>query len=544
MRLLQYRQRIKWDDPKADYERMAQLRKENLLQLAQNQGAIPQLLEYYGKGRWAELISDWGMTYDPRETNPELRYRPFVLYKRQIEYCDWVYTRWVKRERGLCKKFRGAGMSWLNSAISAAIWLTQPDAVITLGSQKKEKVDNGDGDPDSLFWKVRKFLDMLPALFVPEDWRAYSKNMVVVNPENGSTIRGEIGDQIGRGGRASIAFPDEFAELEHQELVESALAETADCVIYGSTVPTKGGVGSKFYELEHHLPEEQVFVFQWIEDERKRLNPDLPPEEEPWYLKKKSEVSPVVFASQFLLDYSAATSNAFIPAELVRECITTRKSSIQQPPQIPWRIGIDASGMGNDLTKIWRRRGRLNLEPITLQKLDGVQLAKIVEAEAKRLLASGPIEMIGVERDGPGGSCADQLKYGPFARIVAAVHTGARLQDGRHYNLRAWLHQQAKDYLEEGCHLPNSPTFMSQATAIQFEYRGGLLLIESKMDYRSRFSSGRTRAEKNSSKSPDEWDSFILSFIPPVGKLVKSAAPELSIKSVKAWKPLDSVIGY
>lgn len=544
-RILRYKKQVNWADPKADYIRHAQLRTENLELLQQNPGAIPKLLAHYGDGRWAEFISDWGMTYDPRETDPELRYRPFILYERQAQYCDWVYDRWIKRERGLCKKFRGAGLSWLNSSIAATVWLTQQNAVITMGSQKKEKVDNGDGDPDSLFWKIRKYIDMLPALFVPDNWRQYSKTMVVQNPQSGSTIRGEIGDQIGRGGRASIAFPDEFAELEHQELVESALAETSDCVIYGSTVPTRGGVGSKFYELEHHLPESQLFIFQWTEDERKRLNPAIPPEEEAWYIKKKSEVSPTVFASQFLLDYSAATSNAFIPAELVRLAFDFRKSNVIQPPQVPWRIGVDASGMGNDKTKVWCRRGRLSLAVKTYEKLDGIQLAKIVEETAKECLRTGPVELIGIEQDGPGGSCADQLKYGPFAKIVCSVHTGARLQDGKHYNLRAWLHGQAKEYLEqENVSIAISSIFMSQSTAIQFEYKAGLLLIESKADYRARFGSGRTRVEKNSGKSPDEWDSFILTFIPPRAAPIISLGAKFGMRKHKGWKPLDQTMGY
>jgi hypothetical protein len=524
---------------------VSELRRENLIELVKNKDAIPKLLSYYGAGHWAEFISDWGWTYDPRETDPDLKYRPFILYPRQVEYVDWVYSRYMKRERGLCKKFRGAGMSWLNTAIATTLWITSSDTVITMGSQKAEKVDNGPSDPDSLFWKARKFIELLPALFVPDDWQKQSKTMVIHNPTNGAVIRGEIGDQIGRGGRASIAFPDEFAELEHQELVESALAETADVVIYGSTVPSKGGVGSKFYELEHHLPEDQVFIFQWVEDPRKRQNLDLVPEEEPWYIKKRAEVSPTVFASQFLLDYSAATSNAFIPAGLILDANRRLKSTIHQSASLPWRVSIDASGMGNDKTKIWRRRGRISLPAITLEKMDGLQIAMVVENEVKQLLKSGPVELISVERDGPGGSAADQLKYGPFASILCAVHTGTKLGDGKNYNLRAWLHQQAKEYLEESDpYIPPSPIFLSQATAIQFEYKGGLLLIESKNDYRSRFTSGRTKAEKRSGKSPDEWDSFILSFVPPRGRPIKQLSVESAFSAVPIRKPLDPVMGY
>lgn len=546
MKLRQNNLPINWAAPKSDYERIMRLRQENLAALAENKGAIPAILAYYADGHWGEFISDFGMTFDPRELDADMRYRPFILYQRQREYVDWVWERYQRRERGLCKKFRGAGMSWLNAGIAATIWLTMPDTIVTLGSQKAEKVDNGANDPDSLFWKVRKFIDMLPQLFVPDDWRAQAKTMIVPNPQNGSVIRGEIGDQIGRGGRATLAFADEFAELEHQELVESSLSETADTVLYGSTVPSKGGVGSKFYELEHHLPESQVFVFQWTEDERKRLRPDREPEEEEWYIKKKSEVSPTVFASQFLLDYSASTSNAYIPSGLILAANEFRKSAVHQSHLAVWRMGIDASGMGNDKTIIWRRRGRLSLPPIVHEKLDGIQLARIVETECKKLLKSAPLALIGIEQDGPGGSCADQLKYGPFASIVCSVHTGTPLGDGENYNLRAWLHRQAKEYLEEGdCHIPNDPIFMSQATALQFEYKGGKLLIESKADYRARFSSGRSRAEKNSGKSPDRWDAFMLTFIPASSKPIRqiSEGPRAESRGM-GWKPLDAALGY
>jgi len=438
-------------------------------------------------------------------------------------------------------------MSWLNMAISVVIWLTARDSVVTVSSQKEEKVDNGPSDRKSLFWKARRFIELLPALFQPPGWQEASKRMLIVNTENGSTIVGEIGDQIGRGDRATIAFPDEFAELEHQELVESGLAATADCVIYGSTVPQQQGQTTKFYELEHQFPEERVFVFQWFQDPRKRRNPHLAPEEEPWYIKTKAELSPTVFAAQVLLDYNASSANSFIPSEMILAANAKLKSSIQQPPQVPWTVGVDAAGGGNDKTVIWRRKGRLSLEPLVRVQMDGVQLAMYLEDEMKKLLKTAPIAMIGIERDGPGGSCADQLKYGPFAGVVVPVHTGTPLGDGMNYNLRAWLHRKAKEYLEEGdCHIPSDPIFFSQATAIRQGDKAGRLLIESKAEYRARFSTGRTQMEKMGGKSPDRWDAFVLTFIPPRSKPLVSIGGEQmeGLVNRSGWKPLDAAFNY
>lgn len=549
-RILQYRKQINWADPKPDYLRILQMRRENLLVLAASQGAIPALLRHYGNGRWAEFISDWCMTFDPRELDSDIMYRPFILYERQIQYVDWVYQRYMNRERGLCKKFRGAGASWLDGAIATVLWLTKPNSVITLGSQKSEKVDNGDGDPDSLFWKVRKTIDTLPALFVPDNWRRVSKSMLVVNPKTGAVIRGEIGDQIGRGGRSSIVFADEFAELEHPQRVESALAETADCVLYVSTIPETGYVGSKFHELETQFPDEKKFIFEWTQDERKRLNPDIEPEEEAWFIKKSEEVSRAVFDAQYLLINTATTTNAYISANLIHAANTRRKSSIVQPPDTPWYIGVDATGMGADKGIIWRRKGNISmpLDNFTVvDKVNEVELAMIIKDVAKECLATAPIALIGIENDGAGAGAGTLLKYTSLAPIVCQVHTGARISNGRDYNLRAYLHRQAKEYLEgEECFIPVDHIFFAQATAIQEDRKAGLLLIESKEEYRARLSGGKSKLDKKIGKSPDRWDGFMLSFIPPTGKLVKSFTQIASASPMikRGWRPLDAAMGY
>jgi len=548
MRVLQYQQQINWADPAQDYERILKMRRENMLELSRNPAAVPKLLEHYSQGRWAEFISDWGMTYDPREVDrPEIMHRPFVLYERQIQYVDWVYQRFSKRERGLNKKFRGAGASWLDAAISVIVWLTIPNAIITLGSQKAEKVDNGDADPDSLFWKVRHFIRDLPSLFVPPDWEKRSKTMVVHNPSNGAVIRGEIGDQIGRGGRASLVFADEFAELEHPERVESSLAATADCVLYVSTIPEVGYIGSKFYELEHQMPDEQLFFFELKDDERIWDDRTKPLEEQKWYRKKQSELSPNIFNAQYLLTNTETATNAFVSAYLIDQANEYPKSLVEQAFDVPWRIGIDASGRGADKTIIWLRKGRVNLECIERDRIDGVKLALLVQQEAKRLLQTGPIELVSIEYDGPGGSCADQLEYSFLKPVLVAMHTGVKVVDGKNYNLRAWLHRQALEYLENGlCQIPHDNIFRTQATAIQKDSKGGLLLIESKDDYRKRFTANRSALAKKAGKSPDRWDAFVLTFAPPTGKPIHTVATSsfTGIPTKQGWRPLDQVMGY
>jgi hypothetical protein len=360
----------------------------------------------------------------------------------------------------------------------------------------------------------------------PTGWQRLSKTFQIVNPINGSVLLGEIGDSIGRGGRSTMAFPDEFGELQHPLQVESSLSANTNCIVYGGTIPSSGWKGSHFWQLEQRHPSAQVFVFEWWQDSRKRQNPHLPPEDEPWYVKTRAKHTDVVFKTQYLMEDDSSDAVQFLPSSLLTEAFARNPATVVMHPKLPWRISVDAAGQGNDQIKIRCRRGRFNKPVQTFAHLDGLQLARLITDIASKLLESAPVELISIERDGPGGSAADQLKYTPWASVVVAVHTGARVGDGQHYNLRAWLHQQAKEYLEkEQPYIPYDPELLAQATAVHYSYKGGLLLIESKDEYRKRFAAGSSKPAKLAAKSPDNWDSFMLSFVPPRGKPIEALSP-------------------
>jgi len=525
-RALDLAAQVDWRDPLPSYERIAKLRMQNLKRLADSPGALDSLLAYYVEGHWAEFISDWGFTFDPRELDERLKFRPFILTPRQVEYVEWVYSLYRSQRTGVCRKHRDAGMSWINGAIGCLLWLAKPNVVIPYGSQKEEKVDAGPGNPDSIFWKLRTFISKLPVPMQPVGWQRASKSFQIVNPTNGSVLLGEIGDAIGRGGRSTMAFPDEFGELQHPILVESSLSANTNCIVYGGTISTSGWKGSHFWQLEQRHPDDATFIFEWWQDPRKRQNPELPLEQEPWYKLTSQKHTDIVFKTQYLMQDDSSDAVQFIPSDAVTQAFQRNPSTILLHPTLPWRISVDAAGMGNDKTKVRCRRGRFNKPVITLPNMDGIQLAAAISTIAAECLKSAPVELIAIERDGPGGSAADQLKYGPWAPIVVAVHTGAKSGDGKHYNLRAWLHQQAKDYLEqEQPYIPYDPEFMKQSTSIHYSYKGGLLLIESKEEYRKRFAADHSKAAKLAARSPDNWDSFMLSFVPPRGRPITNLAP-------------------
>jgi phage terminase large subunit len=83
--------------------------------------------------------------------------------------------------------------------------------------------------------------------------------MRVLNPENGASIVGEAGDNIGRGNRTSIYFKDESAFYEHADAIDAALSQTSNCKI---DVSTPNGAGNAFYR-KRHGGKIKVFVFDW-----------------------------------------------------------------------------------------------------------------------------------------------------------------------------------------------------------------------------------------------------------------------------------------
>ncbi len=472
-----------------DYLAAFTARKERLERIRKNKEELPAVHEYY-KTHPADFINDWGVTFDPRNAEVGLpSYIPFLLFPRQREYVEWVVARWQAREDGLTEKSRDMGVSWLCVAIAVWMWRYYPGTVIGFGSRKEEYVDKI-GDPKALFWKVRQFINMLPAEFRPKgyDCSKHAPHMRILNPENGSSIVGEAGDNIGRGNRTSIYFKDESAFYEHADAIDAALSQTSNCKI---DVSTPNGNGNAFYRKRHggKIP---VFSFHWTQDPRK---------DEAWYKRQVDILDPVIVAQEIDIDYNASTSDAWINGDSIAAAQRNKAADIEVIGL--WRIGVDAAHFGDDESIIHKRRGRLSLPQVTRKGLDGIQLAGVVEEECDTLVkAGGVVGVIVIELDGPGVSCFDQLKRGRYASVVNGVHTGARQADGKNYNLRAKLWRLAKEQLEQPpVVLPDCPELKSQLASLRYSYKDGLLLMQSKKDYKKIFG-----------KSPDRADGYILTF--------------------------------
>lgn len=268
-------------------------------------------IKVYYRANIARFISDWGTIYEPRNVGGGLpTLIPFVLFPRQIEWVEWVLESWRERRPGVTAKSRESGVSWLAIAVSCSLCLLDDGLTIGFGSRKLDLVDKL-GDPDALFWKARKFIALLPPEF-RNGWtedRDSSRGLINF-PKTQCRIRGEGGDDIGRGGRASIYFVDEGGFLEHPDMAESSLSATTDCRIDISTPPYKPG--GHFTRKVAEWPKERVFLFSWREDPRK---------DEAWYAKKLTELDPVTVAREINIDFAASATGILIPSAWVQAAI-------------------------------------------------------------------------------------------------------------------------------------------------------------------------------------------------------------------------------
>jgi phage terminase large subunit len=506
-----------WDWRNPDYDSVFDVRIKRLEYLRAHPEVVPRVFEYYSS-RPAEFVHSWGMTFDPRLAERGMRtVIPFVLFPKQREFLDWLLERWKRREDGVVEKSRDMGASWLTVGFAAWMMIFIDGSVVGFGSRKEEYVDKI-GDPKSLFWKLREFINLLPQEFQPKEWdeKTCAPFMKVKNPGNSSFVTGEAGDNIGRGNRTSIYFVDEAAFLERPDAADAALSQTSNCRIH---VSTPNGVGNPFYRRAHD-GKTPKFVFDWRDDPRK---------DESWYEDQKGKLDPVVVAQEIDRSYSASVANAWIPGDVVKAA--TRRGPMDVMPFGPIMVGVDVARFGDDKSVITIRRGRVLMQQIVFGKVDTVDCAGRVK-DAVLALREG-VAQIAVDTIGIGAGVADMLRR-EFKDIVVDVNSSLRMDDGQNYNLRARIWREMREWLKLGASIPNDNELEGDLTALQYSYRGGLLLIESKED-----------AKKRGIKSPDRADSLALTFAyPPAERDTLWDAPVTQSSENPAWAAIDERTGY
>ena len=343
-----------------DYVAVYQWRQQQLLKLRSSRTLLAGALEYYSSNP-VDFICHWFDTYDPRNAlNADLPARlPLVLFERQAKLVEFVVKLVSAQESGMVEKSRDMGATWVCGAVSVWFWRFRPGASVGWGSRKEQLVDKLD-DPDSIFEKMRQLVRGLPDLFLPRGFnpKAHMPYMRIVNPENGATITGEAGDNIGRGGRKLVYFKDESAHYERPEKIEAALADTTRVQVDISSVAGTGNVFHRRREAgvvwdggEIHKGATNVFIMDWR---------DHPAKDDAWYeqRRRKAEQEGLshVFAQEVDRDYAAAVEGIIIPAAWVNSAIDAHKR-LNWEPGGPRLGGLDVADEGGDRNALARREG-------------------------------------------------------------------------------------------------------------------------------------------------------------------------------------------
>jgi hypothetical protein len=337
-----------------DYTAIWESRIKRLENIRANPSMLPALHAFYARPEnCVKWIEDWCVTYDPRNVGTDKpTTMPFILFPRQVEMVDWLVDSALKTKKdGAIDKCRDMGATWVADAVSVWLWRYYPGTAIGWGSRKEKLVDEI-GIVDSIFEKFRVIIRNMPKEMRPKgfDCKKHMPFMKITNPENGSTISGECGDAIGRGGRKTIYFKDESAFYPRPAGIESALGNNTNVQI---DISTHNGTDTVFYAKTMTYPKDRLFVLNWNEN---------PMHDQEWFQGQKDKYTrmgmPWLLEQEVLRNPAGSKPGVVIQSKWVQAAIDAHKA-IHLPIDGARRIGMDVADEGPDQHAMCERHGIL-----------------------------------------------------------------------------------------------------------------------------------------------------------------------------------------
>lgn len=506
-----------------------------------------------------KFINHWLDTHDPRNAGlvgvkASLRpvTMPLILFQRQEDLVSFVLACMAAEAAGLVEKSRDMGATWVCIGISVWMWLFHAGASVGWGSATATKLDRS-GDSSSIFEKIEMCIKGLPTWLMPKGLKP-DKHLLdkrIFNPENGASIVGEIGPQIGRGGRTRVYFVDEAAHLEQPEEVEKALSETTRVRIDVSSVSGLGTVfhrtrkGGVDWEVGREIVRDKtnVFVMDWMHHPAKNKD---------WYDTKaalyESKGMSHVFAQEISRDYSAAVEGTVLPRPWLDSCLNAHLK-LNWDDEGGWVAGLDVYDAGLDAnawvarkgwvikvahewmdrdTAVTTRRalGFCREHGVTLMEYDCVGIGSGVKAEANRLMDDGkfPKSIVLV----PWNAGAAVLD--PYGRVVPGDDKSPRNKD-YYSNLKAqgWWNFRQRVYRTHLAVTTGEAFKPDDLVSFDTKSIGSKMLVKLLEELGQATASTNTRmklvVDKNpdGTKSPNLGDATIINAFPIIPKPTMTA---------------------
>ena len=467
------------------------------------------------------FIEAWGWTYDPRLVEGGGKPRvPFALFPKQREFVGWLRARSESGESGAVKKSRDVGFTWLTVGFAVWGWLFVPGFSITLGSRKEALVDRK-GDLDSILERARYFRDALPDWMIPPgfDRKIHDNHLLIVNPDTGASVSGEGGDNMGRGGRSSVYIADEFAFVARAEMVDAALSQNSNCIIYGSSA---NGIANLFYKKTRNKHLKQ-FTIRWQDDPRK---------DAAWYQRQIDNFDAHIVASEVDIDFAASVQGIAIPAKWVEACV-----GLELPAGPERHAGLDPAKGGADNSLYAFRNGPIVERLVSVDYDNTTQVAAWADLRAVEDGATDmAYDVIGIGAGVEGHLKREGRAYKHHAVNVALPGTMRSYPDGRRgkakyanlrtevwMNLRSRIERTFRHVTEGAVHdpadmisLPDDPVLVAELSTPLLDIDSqGRLALEGKKAMAKRLPGF---------KSPDRAEAVALAFAVPLVK-----APDILI---------------
>lgn len=403
---------------------------------------------------------------------------------------------------------------------------------------------------NNLFGMVERYHSHCPELVKPITGAANAKELSFEALESGYAVGTAGAKATGRSQTVQLFHGSEVAfwpnAKTHFAGVVQAIPDLPGTEIVLES--TANGVGGEFHERWQQAESgigdyEAIFIpWFWQDEYRREVQHDFHLDEEEqtyhdahkldleqmvWRRAKMAELKdPLLFKQEYPATADEAFQltghDSFIKSELV---LAARKKTCEGIG--PLVLGVDPARFGDDRFSIAWRKGRQVSKIESKGKIDTVEGANWV----KQVIDADKPARVFIDVGGVGAGVVDILHSwgGDYLELVTPINFGSQpqepeilLPDGTKSagprNRRAEMWMRSRDWLNEpgGADIPDTDSLQADACGPSYSYDvNQRLLLESKEHMRAR-----------GIRSPDEWDSIVLTFAEPVmEKIARERAP-------------------